>query len=318
MKLSVIVPVYNVENYLRECLTSLCEQTLDDFEVLVVNDGSTDRSQEIIDEFVTAYPNLFTSLQKQNGGLGDARNYALPYVKGEYVTFLDSDDYVKKEAYQELYDLASEKQYDILMYDFEWFWEDGKREHRSSLMGGIPEFNAHTFILANPAACNKLFRSSLFSDHNIRFPVGLWYEDLACIPSLVQYGPNVGYLPKPYYQYRQRNASIMNSAYSSRLLEIIEAMHHLQGLFHDQTFHDELEFLHLYQLNYYASFRFLPYHKYDDIKQCLAYLDEQYPEWRKNPYYQRKPRLFHVYCECLANHHFFLASMLNKLRNGGK
>lgn len=88
IKLSVIVPVYNVEEYLRECLDSLVEQTLTDMEVLIVNDGSKDNSQAIIKEYVSKYPNKFVAFEKENGGLGDARNYAISYCKRRIYYFL--------------------------------------------------------------------------------------------------------------------------------------------------------------------------------------------------------------------------------------
>ena len=93
-KVSVIVPVYNVEKYLDKCLDSLVNQTLKDIEIIVVNDGTKDKSQKIIDKYVKDYPKLVKSYIKENGGLSSARNYGLKYAQGEYVGFVDSDDYV--------------------------------------------------------------------------------------------------------------------------------------------------------------------------------------------------------------------------------
>ena len=93
-KVSVIVPVYNVEKYLERCLNSLVNQTLQDIQIIVVNDGSPDNSQEIIDRFEKEYPDKLKGYIKENGGLSDARNYGMQFVEGEYVAFVDSDDYV--------------------------------------------------------------------------------------------------------------------------------------------------------------------------------------------------------------------------------
>ena len=95
IKVSIIVPFYNVENYIEKCLQSLVNQTLEDIEILLVNDGSQDTSEAIAKQFVEKYPNKIIYLEKENGGLSDARNYAIPYAKGEYIAFLDSDDYVE-------------------------------------------------------------------------------------------------------------------------------------------------------------------------------------------------------------------------------
>ena len=106
MKVSVIVPVYNVEKYLRKCLGSLVSQTLQDIEIIVVNDGSGDHSQEIIEEFSEKYPEKIRNFTKENGGLSDARNYGLDRATGEFISFVDSDDYVTATMFGEMYDLA--------------------------------------------------------------------------------------------------------------------------------------------------------------------------------------------------------------------
>ena len=95
-KVSVIVPFYNVEGYIEKCLETLVNQTLKDIEIILVNDGSKDRSIDIVKKFLKQYSEKIVYLEKENGGLSDARNFAIPYAKGEYIAFLDSDDYVEK------------------------------------------------------------------------------------------------------------------------------------------------------------------------------------------------------------------------------
>ena len=114
IKVSVIVPVYNVEAYLERCLDSLVKQTLEEMEIIVVNDGTKDNSQAIIDRYAAAYPQKVISLIKENGGLSDARNYGIPYAHGEYIGFVDSDDYLNVTMYQKLYDRAAETDSDIV------------------------------------------------------------------------------------------------------------------------------------------------------------------------------------------------------------
>ena len=106
--ISVIIPIYNVEEFLEECLDSVAGQTKDKLEVLMVDDGSTDRSGEIAQKYSNIYEN-FKYLPKKNGGLGNARNYGVPYANGEYIIFLDSDDIVPPDAYQKMYDKAGHK-----------------------------------------------------------------------------------------------------------------------------------------------------------------------------------------------------------------
>ena len=100
---SIIIPVYNVEKYIEKCLESLVNQTLEDIELIIVNDGSTDNSENIILQYKEKYPNKIKYYTKQNGGLSDARNFGMPFATGKYVAFLDSDDYVETNMYELLY-----------------------------------------------------------------------------------------------------------------------------------------------------------------------------------------------------------------------
>lgn len=117
-KVSIIVPVYNVEKYLKRCLNSLVNQTLTDIEVILVNDGSKDKSQEIINEFKEKYPEKIKAFETVNGGAAKARNYALEHVTGEYIGFVDSDDYVEEDMYEKLYNKAIEENAEIVCCNY--------------------------------------------------------------------------------------------------------------------------------------------------------------------------------------------------------
>ena len=126
-KISIIVPVYNVEIYIDKCLKILTEQTLRDIEIIIVNDGSLDKSEEIIEKYVKENPTKIKYYEKENGGLSSARNYGLEYATGEYIAFLDSDDYVETNMYEEMYNLAKKENADMVECDFIWEWEYGKK-----------------------------------------------------------------------------------------------------------------------------------------------------------------------------------------------
>ena len=130
-KVSVIVPVYNVEEYLERCLDSLVNQTLKDIEIIIVNDGSTDGSKEIIQKYLNKYKNI-VYLEKENGGLSSARNYGIPYAKGEYIGFVDSDDYVELTMYEKMYNKAIEEKSDMVECDFIWEYPNKKRYYRKN------------------------------------------------------------------------------------------------------------------------------------------------------------------------------------------
>ena len=122
-KISIIVPVYNVEKYIDKCLKSLVHQTLQDIEIIIVNDGTQDKSEEIIEKYVRGNQNKIKYYEKSNGGLSSARNYGLEYATGEYIAFLDSDDYVESNMYEEMYNLAKKENADMVECDFIWEWE---------------------------------------------------------------------------------------------------------------------------------------------------------------------------------------------------
>lgn len=121
--ISVIVPVYNVENYMRQCVDSLVNQTLSNIEIILVNDGATDKSPAICDDYASKYPNIKT-IHKANGGLGSARNAGLKNAKGKYVGFVDSDDYVSEKMYETLWNLAEINEADCAYCEFTRFWND--------------------------------------------------------------------------------------------------------------------------------------------------------------------------------------------------
>lgn len=183
-KLSVIVPIYNVDKYLDKCLDSLVNQTMKEIEIICVNDGSTDYSQEIVERYQKKFPGKIIGLMKKNGGLADARNYGLAHANGEYVAFIDSDDWVEVDMFKIMYQQVVNKNADVVVCDMQYVYENGEKKF---VPGG--EFK-ETNILENPliitinnSACNKLFKRSLFDD--VKFPKGLWYEDLGCVPIIL-------------------------------------------------------------------------------------------------------------------------------------
>ena len=117
-KVSIIVPVYNVEKYIEKCLNSLVNQTLEDIEIILVNDGSTDKSQTIIEQYQKKYPDVIKAYSTKNGGAAKARNYALEHVTGEYIGFVDSDDYISEEMYEKLYNQAKKENADIVCCNY--------------------------------------------------------------------------------------------------------------------------------------------------------------------------------------------------------
>ena len=206
VKLSVIVPVWNVEEYLDKCLYSLVHQTLYGFEIIVVNDGSPDNSEKIIKDYEKLYNNI-KYVVKENGGLSDARNFGLKYATGEYVTFVDSDDYLDHDGLEKMYNKAIEKDYDMVVSDITYVYPD----KRMIVKSGVDENKdlKTNMITMFPAVCNKIFKKSLF-DNDVRFKKGIWFEDVEFLYRLLPYIKSIGVLNDAYYQYVQREGSQTN------------------------------------------------------------------------------------------------------------
>lgn len=194
---SVIIPVYNAEKYLRKCLNSLEKQSYQGYEVILVNDGSTDNSQNIIDEYVEKYPKKYRSFIKENGGQSSARNLALPYVEGEYTTFLDSDDYYDEKYLEILYNTAKSHNSDMVISGQKKVDEEGKVY--LSIDYEVDKY-PHT-VLRRLNFSGKIYKTSYMRKHNMKFAVGKTYEDNPFNLIMIFLAKNLVLLPySGYYQ----------------------------------------------------------------------------------------------------------------------
>lgn len=225
VKLSIIVPVYNTSAYLEKCLKSIADAVCivkDKIEVLIINDGSTDCSQELIDRFCDAYPQYFIAFYKKNGGLSDVKNYGLEQAKGEYVIFLDSDDYVDKNIYLEMLQMADEEDADVVVCDIRLVYDDIKKNQvwPCAIKSREDVFSQVIDMTMMPASWNKLVKKKLYE--GMTFPVGKNNEDVAVTPIVLGRAKKICVLEKPFYNYYQRTGSIQNSSFSEKRFVILE------------------------------------------------------------------------------------------------
>lgn len=229
IRISIIVPVYNVEKYIKRCLYSLIEQTFQDIEIIVVNDGATDHSQDIIDEVTNMYPHLVKCYIKANGGLADARNYGLSKANGEYIGFIDSDDYVDATMFEKLYTKAIAEDADIVTCGYYGIdenkgtfrhFQQGKLEH----YGKNIEQNPQLLTVNAVYAWNKLYKRSLFIETGIRFPKGIIFEDMATIWPLFLHANKICKVDEPLYYYILKRKGAIMATYSDRLLQMFKSM----------------------------------------------------------------------------------------------
>lgn len=220
--ISVIVPVYNVREYVGKCLESICKQTYKNLEIIVVDDGSTDGSGVICDEYA-AKDSRISIIHQANGGLSAARNAALDVAKGEFVGFVDSDDWIEPEMYECLFKTLFDNNVSISACSY-FKDKDGHSEPYAS--GGEVYtrygkdamwelFYNRTYKIF---AWNKLYRRNLFEE--IRFPVGMYGEDVAVIYRLLAKSGGVSYLKKPLYHYVCRKESITRQSYYNAKVEL--------------------------------------------------------------------------------------------------
>ncbi|MEK4065683.1 glycosyltransferase [Peribacillus sp. FSL R5-0717] len=276
MLLSIIVPVYNVEKFIDKCLYSLVNQTLQDIEIIIVNDGSTDNSQNIIDEYVKNYSNKLVSLNKENGGLSDARNFGLKHASGEYVGFVDSDDFIDFDMYEKLYDYAIKKNADIIISDF--IFEPDNIVINSDLEDTI-ELNLKNnpeLLLIEPSVCNKLFKRSLFYENNIDFTYGLLHEDRLTIAKLFYHSKKIYYLKEAFYHYlKHRENSITTSVNMKKYTDIIIVLNEIDQFFVENNFilHTR-ESLDKLFLNLYIAFCMRAIYEIKDIDKRNEFLND--------------------------------------------
>lgn len=232
--ISVVVPVYNVEKYVSECVTSLINQTYKNLEVILVDDGSTDKSGSLCDEFAEKY-NFIKVIHKTNGGLSDARNAGMNISQGEYIVFIDSDDYVSKNFIESLATGFDNSNVDISCCAYLRF-DDGSepncnnsKSNNSALI--LNSVEAMEFCYSKTGrnidivAWNKLYRKSLFVDNCIEYPKGKYFEDLYTTFKLFYFSRKVFITNNSLYFYRQRNGSIMSSAMSfSKYENLLDAL----------------------------------------------------------------------------------------------
>lgn len=229
-KFSIIVPVYRVEEYLDECVKSVVDQTYQNFELILVNDGSPDSSGEICDRWGKQDPRI-TVLRKENGGLSSARNWGLPVVTGEYVLFLDSDDYwISGDVLERLAQRLAQTQPDVLVYNLQKDFS-GKREQpyfpeNLDMPGDLSNEQTAVFMaehdLWTACAWNKAIRSDLFRDGQLRFVHGITSEDVDWCLRLALAAKRFDYLGICAVNYRQRSNSITGSISMKKIRQVFE------------------------------------------------------------------------------------------------
>lgn len=241
MKISLIIPVYNVEKYLHKCFDSIVKQTYKNLEVIIVNDGSTDGSDRIIEEYAEKYDN-FRAFKIENRGQGGARNYGLSIATGEYICFLDSDDYISEDCIEKLADAVKKYDCDMVACNNYDVTEDGTilNLYKNKFKNRCTNVEEEPEILFNRVSpWGKLFKKELFE--GVEFVTRKWYEDMRLTPKLCIRAKKIAYIDDALFFYVQRQGSTMNNSQAKRNLEIIEAFEDLRTFLKEEGLYGKFE-----------------------------------------------------------------------------
>lgn len=317
IKVSIIVPVYNVEKYIHKCLDSLVNQTLKELEFIFVNDGSPDNSPKIIKEYQKKDKRI-KLLNKENGGQASARNLGLEHAKGEYIAFLDSDDYVKENMYETLYNRAKKDNLDIVICNNYLVYKDSLVENNPGITNKKEKIiSPREYITLSPSPWNKIIRHEYLNQEKFKFPEGIIYEDLASIPLLGLSNPKIVYLNTCLHYYVQSDSSTMrNKEYKSKYEDIFTAIEYLYTNMIDKGYNKELEYMLTYHLLYLGSLNFYQYKKYNQIDRIAIAMKKYFPKWYQNEIVKSKftkKQIF--YMQLFYHKKYFLINIYRRIIN---
>jgi glycosyltransferase involved in cell wall biosynthesis len=263
---------------------TLTNQSLEEIQIILVDDGSTDNSNKIMENYAVKYPKKIILLRKNNGGLSDARNFGMKYAKGEYIGFVDGDDYVENDMYKNMYAMAKKIDADLVECDF--YWEYPNRLKKD--IGKIYD-KRDSLIKMRVVVWNKIIRRELIMKNNLIFPFGLQYEDVEFSYKMMPYIKNIGFVKKFYYHYIQRNDSILHTQ-NERTRDIFIVLLNILEYYRGNNLYDDYkEQLEYICIRYLLGSSFLRIIKINDKKsreniltENWHKLNELFPAWKQN------------------------------------
>lgn len=310
-KISIIIPAYNAEKYISSCFESLRRQTFQDFEVIVVNDGSTDDTINCLYQYEDKFSNLII-LDQKNSGQAVARNNALKQATGDYIMFLDIDDTIETMMLETMYREVEEKQADLVWCHLYRVENNIKTEIPLEVKNVDDE--KKDFILNNGGPCAKLIKKSLIVDNDLYFLENHIYEDIATVPAYAIFANKIVHLDIPFYNYMIYPGSTMNQiSYNKKLEDIFIAMETLSKRLCDKKFQEELEFIYVKHLLHAASLRFFKFKEgKNSLSKIVSIMKSKYPDFRKNIHYKKRGLKFKIVCNCFYYKQYWLLRLLLK------
>lgn len=318
---SVIVPVYKVEEYLEKCVESILNQTYSNLEIILVDDGSPDRCPRMCDGLAQKDSRIRV-IHKANGGLSDARNEGVRHASGKYLLFVDSDDYISRELVSKTVKAARDQKCDIVLFDY-YCVEDGVQEIRSTNLPAGKVMNLGTdkeLLLAPPSAWTKLFDREFYMSSGCTFPVGRYFEDLAVTPLLFLAAERIVYVKEPLYYYMIRENSIMTGKnYRKSCEDKLAVLDHILSSYREkgvyEKYREELEYL-VFANAYFEPSKELVLDRGDRkwLERYREYTFRLYPDFVKNRYVRRMGRKDRLHLWILNTRQYWMMRLLSKAR----
>lgn len=321
-KVSVIIPVYNVEKYIEECLGSLVNQTLKDIEIIVINDGSPDNSQKIIDKYAKKDKRIVSIIQ-ENSRIGKTRNNGLLRATGEYIAYVDSDDYVESEMLEKMYNKAKENDSDIVISAYYTLEEEtNKREFvpiNKKILDEPENENLKYFNWIAPWV--KMCKRELLIDNNITFLEKINYEDVPFSFKLMSVTNKIAYINEPFYNYRIRRDSVMTSNNMPKNRDLMVAFDEVIDYFKKKKIYkkhyQELSFVALNEIYLSTNVRIIrstikKSEKINLINEFNDYMESKFSDFKNNKYIKSLSLGRKVVFHLMNNKQYWLIKKLMK------
>ncbi len=318
-KVSIIVPVYNVEAYLRTCLDSLVNQTLTDIEVIVVNDGSPDNSDKIVSEYAQKYPDIVKSYKKENGGQGSARNLGLLKAHGEYIAYVDSDDYVKLDMFEKMYHEAKKNKADIVMCTHTIVNEKSRSEVEEKMFLKADTALANA-MFNNAGVCNKIYKRELLEGFTFRTKV--WYEDIDFVTKVLMKAKKISFIDEGLYYYLYRSGSTMNNNNINKNLDILASFDSILSYLEEhqeyRKYYPEIEYLAINHIYIAAMVRVINAKHVNNKKfvlnKLVTYMNSHFESFRQNKYLHLLDRNRKIIYNLIDNKKYWLVKLIFKVK----
>ena len=322
-KVSVIVPVYNAQAYLKECAESLVNQTLEDIEIIFVNDGSTDNSMQMLEEYRQRYPEMVVVKSKENGGQATARNLGIELAKGEFIGFVDADDSVDCTMFERMYETAQKTGSDFVECEYRYLQVDGEGNKKEiPSYGNVRDYKSKSDMFIDPLVSpwNKLYKADVLKKNDIRFPEGVIYEDTSFFIKSIPYIKKTSYLSDKFVFHYLWPTSTMNANKAKRVGNIFEVLSDIIRFYEEndlrEQYKEELEYfcvkiLLCSSLSRVAQVKDVTLRK-EFVRKTEEMIKTQFSGYRKNKY--MKSGKVGVYMRCMNPVTIPLVVMMMRLK----